>query len=129
MEKIIYKDSLIAVLFKKFKKGAIPLTDHSEPLQLVAFKYPKGRYVKAHIHKPKKRLTQKLQECLVVINGKIKIDLYSPDKKFIKSISLSRGEAVILLNGGHGVHMLEDSKIFEIKNGPFVEDKVFIEHE
>ncbi len=75
MEKIAYKETLIAIRFKKFKKGATPLTDHQEPLQFVAFKYPKGKYTKAHIHKPKIRKTQKLQECLVVISGKIKTPL------------------------------------------------------
>lgn len=126
MEKITHENLLIAIVFKKFKDGAVPLTDHYESLQLVAFRYPKGRYTKAHIHKPKKRTTQKLQECLIVINGKIKVDLYAPNKKLIKSVFLSNGEAIIFINGAHGVLMLEKSEIFEIKNGPFFEDKLFI---
>lgn len=128
MEKIIYNNTLIAIRVKKLKKGAIPLTDPLEPLQVLSHKRQKGsRYTKAHIHKPKKRITQKLQECLVVIKGKIKIDLYTPQKKFFKSIYLSAHEAVIFMNGGHAVHIVEDSEIIEVKNGPFVEDKVSIE--
>jgi hypothetical protein len=127
VEKIFYKNTLIAIKFKKFKKGAMPITDPMEPLQLVAFKHPEGKYTKAHIHKPRKRITQRLQECLVMIKGKIKIDLYSPDKKFFKSIYLSQGQAAILMNGGHAVSVLKNSEILEFKNGPFVEDKNFIE--
>jgi len=127
MEKIIYKKTLIAIRFKEFKEGAIPLTDPREPLQLLVHKRPAGKHTKAHIHIPKKRVTEKLQECLVVMKGKIKIDLYGPDKKFFKHIYLSVGQVIILMNGGHAVHLIKDSEIIEIKNGPFVEDKVLIE--
>lgn len=127
MEKIIYNNILIAIRFKKFKQGAIPLTSPHEPLQLLVHKRPAGKYTPAHLHEPKKRVTEKLQECLVVMKGKIKIDLYDPDKKFFKYLYLSVGEVIILMNGGHAVHLLQDSEIIEIKNGPFVEDKVLIE--
>lgn len=127
MEKINYKNLLIAIRVKRLKNGAVPLTDPLEPLQVLTHKRKKGKYTKAHIHTPKKRVTQNLQECLVVIKGKIKIDLYTPEKKFFKFIYLSTGEAVILMNGGHAVHILKDCEIIEIKNGPFVEDKVLIE--
>ncbi len=127
MEKIIYNNTLIAIRFKKFKSGAVPLTDSLEPLQVLVHKRQKGKYTKAHMHTPKERVTQKLQECLVVMKGKIKIDLYGPDKKFFKSIFLSVGQVLIFMNGGHAVHLLENSEIVEVKNGPFIEDKVLIE--
>jgi hypothetical protein len=129
MEKIIYKKTLIAIRFKKFKEGAIPLTDPREPLQLLVHKRPAGKYTKAHLHVPKKRTTEKLQECLVVMKGKIKINLYGPDKKFFKHIYLSVGEVIIFMDGGHAVQLLKDSEIIEIKNGPFIEDRMEIEHE
>ena len=127
MEKIIYNNTLIAIRVKKFKSGAVSLTNPLESLQIVSHKRKAGEYTKAHIHIPKVRVTQNLQECLVVIKGKIKIDLYTPQKKFFKSIYLSAGQAVIFMSGGHEVHMVKDSEIIEVKNGPFVEDKVLIE--
>ncbi len=127
MEKIVYKNTLIAIRIKKLKNGAIPLTNPLEPLQVLAHKRGVGKHTKAHTHTPKKRVTQRLQECLVVLKGKIKIDLYAPDKKFFKSIYVSAGQTVILMSGGHAVHILKDSEIIEVKNGPFVQDKVLIE--
>ena len=127
MEKINCKNLLIAIRVKRLKNGAVPLTDPLEPLQVLTHKRKKGKYTKAHIHTPKKRLTQTLQECLVVIKGKIKIDLFAPSNKFFKSIYVSAGEVVIFMNGGHAVHILEDTELIEVKNGPFVEDKVLIE--
>lgn len=127
MEKIIYNNTLIAIRIQKLKNGVVPLTDSLESLQILSHKRKSGEYTKAHIHIPKVRVTQKLQECLVVIKGKIKIDLYGSDKKFIKNIYLSVGQAVIFMNGGHGVRMVKDSEIIEVKNGPFAQDKVLIE--
>lgn len=126
MEKIIHNNNLIAIRIKKLKKGITPLSNPNEPLQLVLHKRSSGEYTKAHSHAPKKRITEKLQECLVVTKGKIKIDFYTSDKRRFKSIYLSAGEAVVFMNGGHGVHVLKDSEIIEIKNGPFIEDKVLI---
>lgn len=127
MEKVFYDNTLLAIRIKKLKNGAVPLTDPAEPLQVLTHKRKAGKYTKAHIHTPKKRVTGKLQECLVMIKGKIKIDLYTPRKKFFKSIYLSPGQVVIFMNGGHAVRILEDCEIIEIKNGPFVEDRIFIE--
>lgn len=127
MEKIFYDNTLIAIRLKRLKNGVISLTEPSEPLQVLGHKRNRGEYIKAHIHEPKKRVTEKLQECLMVVKGKIIIDLYSPTKKFFKSVHLSAGDIVIFMNGGHGVHILDDSEIIEVKNGPFVEDKELIE--
>lgn len=126
MEKIFHNNTLIAIRVKKFKNGSAPLTDPREPLQLVTLKHQKGTYLKAHIHTPKKRVTQRLQECIIVRKGKVKVDLYTPTKKFFKYIYLTIGETLIVVNGGYGIHMLKDSELFELKNGPFVEDKILI---
>ncbi len=128
MEKILYKNTVIAIRVKTFKTGSIPLTDPREPLQLVTLKHPKGTSLKAHIHTPKKRTTYKLQECILVRKGKVKIDLYTIDKKFLKYVYLTAGEILMLVNGGYGIHVLKDSEMIEIKNGPFLEDKLLIDY-
>ena len=127
MEKISHKNVLIAIRVKRLKNGAIPLTEPHEPLQVLAHKREAGKKTPAHFHSPKKRVTQTLQECLIVIKGRIKIDLYGTHKKKFKSIYLSAGDVVIFMGGGHAIHILEDTELIEVKNGPFIEDKVMIE--
>lgn len=127
MEKIIYKNKLIAVWIKEFKSGITPLSDADQPLQVLIHKREKGSYTKAHLHKPTERTTQTLQECLVVIKGKIKIDFFTEKKSIFKSIEASKGEVIIFISGGHSVHILENAEIVEVKNGPFIEDRDFIE--
>ena len=123
---IKYKNKLVAIFLGKFPKGSIPQTDGKEPLQLVTLKHPRGRYLLAHTHKPISRNTAKMQECIIVKKGKIKIDLYGPDKKMFKKVTMKTGDLLILLNGGYGIHILEDAEMIELKNGPFVEDKILI---
>ena len=126
MNKIFYKNQLIGFRLRVLPKGSIPLTEGKEPLQAVALKHPKGSYLKAHMHAPRKRITTCLQECLIVKKGKIKLDLYGPDKKFFKFIYLSAGDIFLLMHGGVGIHIIKDAEIIEVKNGPFKEDKVLI---
>jgi hypothetical protein len=127
MEKIYFRKTLIAIRIKKIPNGSIPVTEPSQFLQMVTLKHPRGTYLKAHKHIPRQRITQRLQECLVVKKGKIKIDLYSPNDKLFRQVFLGVGEALIMVNGGYGIHLLKNSEIFEIKNGPFIEDKILID--
>ncbi len=127
MEKIIHNNTLVAVRIKKSKTGITPLSDSDQPLQVLIHSREKGSQTKAHLHKPTQRITQALQECLVILKGKIKIDFFTTEKKIFKSIQASKGEVIIFVSGGHAVHVLENSEIVEVKNGPFIEDREFIE--
>ncbi len=126
IEKIIYKNELLGMKIKDISHGSIPITDAKEPLQLVTLKHPKGAYLKAHMHAPKKRVTASLQECLIVKKGRIKLDLYGHDKEFHKCLYMNPGEIFVLAKGGYGIKLMEDSELIELKNGPFVEDKILI---
>ena len=126
MEEIFFKNILIGIKITTIRQGSIPITKDHESVQIVTLSHPKGTYLKAHMHKPTERRTNKLQECLIVKKGRIKIDLYSPDNELFKDIELDEGEVFLLTNGGYGIHLLEDSELIEMKNGPFIEDKVLI---
>lgn len=126
MDKIFYKDTLIGIRLSVFPQGSVPHTDPSEALGLLTLRHKKGAVLRAHMHKPVKRTTASLQECFIVKKGKVRVDLYGPDKKFFRYIYLKGGQAFLAIAGGHNFHFLEDSELFEVKNGPFKEDKVLI---
>lgn len=126
MDNIIYKKNIVGIVIKRIADGSVPVTEEHEPLQTVTLKHPKGKYLLAHTHVPRKRITSRMQECLFVKKGKIRLDLYGPDKKMFRKLTLRAGDLFIMQNGGFGIHMLEDSEIFEVKNGPFIEDKVLL---
>lgn len=95
--------------------------------QLGILIHPIGHEVKAHVHNLIARDVRVTQEVLHVIEGKVEITLFAENKKYITSRLLSKGDTILLAYGGHGIKILEPSKILEIKQGPYVgmEDKEF----
>lgn len=94
-------------------------TDFS--LQLGHMTRPAGYQVVPHIHNPVERNTIGTQEVLFVKSGTIRIDFYGYDQRFLESRSLSAGDAVLLAGAGHGIEVLEEATIVEVKNGPFID--------
>jgi hypothetical protein len=124
MDKILYNKNLLGIRIKKLKGGSLPVTEESSPLQLITLKNKKGYIVAPHIHKPVKRTTESLQECIVVLKGKVRVDLYGSGKRVVKRVTVKQGEAFITITGGHSIHFLEDTEIIETKNGPFAGDRM-----
>ena len=59
------------------------------------------------------------QEVLFIKRGKIIVDFYTNDKKYVISRILNTGDLLFLCNGGHGFEVLEDTEMFEVKQGPY----------
>ena len=89
--------------------------------------HPKGRVVKRHRHKLVKREIFRTQEVLVLLEGKIRVELFDNDGAKLKTVILKPGDSILLVQGGHKVTILEDAKIIEVKQGPYAgfDDKEF----
>ena len=81
--------------------------------------YPAGGQVEAHLHLPVVREVVGTSELLVVRSGRCIVDIYSDDRRLVSSHELMAGDAVLSLGGGHGFRMIEDTVLFEIKQGPY----------
>ncbi len=123
MKKIVHHGKLIAIHFKEMEPGSHPITGSSEALQVMTLKHKKGDVVVPHVHTPQRRVTEKLQECLIVRKGKVRVDFYDEQKKSFKHLEVKTGEVLIILGGGHGVRYLAPTEIIELKNGPYIQDK------
>jgi cupin fold WbuC family metalloprotein len=95
--------------------------------QLGMLIHPKGKVVKRHRHKPVKREIFRTQEVLVLLDGRIRVELFDDDGAPLKRVILKGGDAILLARGGHKVHVLDDAKIIEVKQGPYAgfDDKEF----
>ncbi|MBA4369741.1 MAG: hypothetical protein C0403_19110, partial [Desulfobacterium sp.] len=62
------------------------------------------------------------QEVLFVKKGKIEVDFYDDERKYIVSKLISTGDVLLLASGGHGFRMIEQSEIIEVKQGPYAGD-------
>lgn len=126
MDKIYLQRKLVAIRVRRFPDGTHPVTLPDGALQLITMTRAKGDRAKAHRHIPKKRVTNLLQECLIVIKGKIRYDLFDAPGMCFRRVIVRPGEAMLILDVAHAVHFLEDSLVYELKNGPFMEDKAFL---
>lgn len=116
------------ILRKEFDEpGAHFFTPNEFSQQLGMLTHKKGTSIKKHRHKLIKREIFQTQEVLLLLKGKLKIDLYNNEEKKLKSVILNPGDSILLAQGGHSVEILEDSKIIEIKQGPYsgLEEKEF----
>jgi hypothetical protein len=89
-------------------------------LQVGQVVYPAGGKIAPHVHLPLERHIVGTQEVLIVKKGRCQIDIYNDNKVPIATRELRTGDIVILMGGGHGFHMLEDTVFLEIKQGPYL---------
>jgi len=81
--------------------------------------YPQGGEIGRHAHRPLRRHLEGTSEVLIVRSGRCEVDLYSPSHELVATRELGPGDVVLLVDGGHGFRMLEDTVFLEIKQGPY----------
>lgn len=82
--------------------------------------YAKGEMIVPHVHLPVTRTVEGTTECVLVRSGHCEIDLFDRHKTYITTRTLNEGDIILLLGGGHGFRMMEDTVLFEVKQGPYV---------
>lgn len=82
--------------------------------------YGAGKAIQPHLHLPVVREVHGTTECIVVRKGSCDVDIYDEHKKLLTTRTLNAGDIVLLLGGGHGFRMHEDTVLFEVKQGPYV---------
>ena len=98
-------------------------TPNSFSQQIGFMNRPKDYKIKPHIHKEVKREVFYTNEVLFIKKGLIQVDFYDDEKIFLKSRILKSGDLILLIKGGHGFKFLEDSELFEVKQGPYLGEK------
>lgn len=82
--------------------------------------YPAGGEIARHVHRPLKRHIVGTSEVLVVKQGRCLIDIYNDDRELVATRELRVGDVMLMVGGGHGFRMLEDTVFLEIKQGPYI---------
>ena len=118
------KDKIIAIIYRNedWKEGLNFFTPDDLNIQVSSWYYPGGKKLAAHIHKINPRQVDRTHEVTYVKKGKMKVILYSEDKKFLEEFTLNEGDLAVYACGGHGYEILDDdTQIIEVKNGPFTD--------
>jgi uncharacterized protein with PhoU and TrkA domain len=82
--------------------------------------YPKGGEIKRHIHLNIERSLIGTSEVLVLRRGHCEIDIYNNDHHLVATRELKAGDVMLMVGGGHGFRMLEETVFLEIKQGPYL---------
>jgi len=93
--------------------------DYKQQVGFIA--YPAGGEVQRHLHLPLERHIVGTSEVLLVRKGRCVVDVYDNAKELVASREVKAGDLVLMVGGGHGFRMLEDTLFLEVKQGPYLE--------
>ena len=95
------------------------LTNDESFIQVGTWNYKKDKILDAHFHNYFDRSSYRTQEVVYVLQGKIKCNLYEEDATYIDSAIVESGMIIVQYQGVHEYEMIEDSRVLEVKNGPY----------
>lgn len=121
VERIFHQDKCLAYVIRtEFLPDKTTFLTPSDYKQQVGFVvYPAGGEIQRHVHRPLERHLVGTSEVLLVKQGRCEVDLYSEDKQLVATVELREGDIMLMVGGGHGFRMLEDTVFMEVKQGPY----------
>ena len=81
--------------------------------------YPAGGEIQRHLHRSLERNLVGTSEVLIVRRGRCQIDIYDDCRELVASRELRSGDITLMVGGGHGFRMQEDTVFLEVKQGPY----------
>ncbi len=112
---------LVTILRAGFAaKGIHFFTPDNFSQQLGYMQRDAGYSIPPHTHNPIPRTVTWTQEVLFIKSGLVRLDIYSQERLYLQSFVLWPGDVVLMAAGGHGLVMLENAEIIEVKQGPYV---------
>jgi oxalate decarboxylase/phosphoglucose isomerase-like protein (cupin superfamily) len=81
-----------------------------------------GYEVKAHMHPEVNRALVGTSEFLYVERGRMKVTVFDEEWAVLAEEELISGEFLLFFRGGHAITMMEDTRLLEVKQGPYPGD-------
>jgi len=124
IEHIISNDTILCIISKANvnPEQTSFLTSDESNVQVGYIVYSKGKEIRRHKHIDIQRTIQGTSEVLIVRKGRCEISIYNDNNELVAQRQLNRSDVVIILAGGHGFKMNEDTILLEIKQGPYFGD-------
>jgi mannose-6-phosphate isomerase-like protein (cupin superfamily) len=118
-------EQLLAVIVsRKFDQPGIHFfTPNDLSQQLAYMHHPSGKVIEPHVHNAVSREVQYTQEVLFIKRGRLRVDFYDNQQKYLESRVLEAGDVILLATGGHGFEVLDEVEMIEVKQGPYAGDQ------
>ena len=123
-EQILVNGRLLAVILRAdYRADGIEFFTPSDFSQQLGYmNRPQGYVIPPHVHNAIERSVHYTKEVLFIKSGRVRVDFYDDDQKYLESRILAAGDVILLAYGGHGFEMLEASEMIEVKQGPYAGD-------
>ncbi len=122
IEKIYNEKKLYGVIVRssyKKKKGVNFFTDKSATQQFGYMNHKKNHIILPHRHNKRLSKIDITTEVIIIMEGILRVDFYNDKEKYLFSKKLYANDLIMLSNGGHGFKVLKDTKMIEVKQGPY----------
>ena len=121
IEEITHQDRPLAIIISgDFSAPGIHFFTPSHFSQQLAFiHHPAGKIIPAHVHNHVVREVHYTQEVLFIKRGKLRVDFYADQERYLESRILQAGDVILLADGGHGFEVLDEVEMIEVKQGPY----------
>lgn len=121
VEQITWMDRPLAYIIRReLTPSATTFVTPSDYTQQLGFiVYPAGGEIKRHLHRSLRRVIEGTSEVLLLKQGRCEVDFYTSTKELVETRELREGDILLLIDGGHGFRILEDTIFVEIKQGPY----------
>ncbi len=114
-------DDILAIIIRSHldEPGLHFPTPKEYNLQVGVHIRPAGEVIAAHVHKSiAEPVDLPIQEFLYVERGRLRVDLFDREEELFSTVEVGAGDSILLLMG-HKIELLEDTKIIEVKQGPY----------
>ena len=122
VEKVFSKNKLLAYIVRNIAQinGQKFFSETEDFLQVGVMGLSEDTELKPHYHLPQHKTIDKNQEVLIILSGKIEVTFFDIDSnEKVDSKIVDGGCILVLIDGGHGFRMLEDTQLVEVKQGPY----------
>ena len=119
---IIAKDGvdLCYIVRAGFEPETTTFITQPEYKQQVGFiKYGAGSVIARHTHVPLERRIVGTSEVVFVRRGSCQLEVYAEDRELVATRDVGAGDLILMVSGGHGFNVHEDTVLLEVKQGPY----------
>jgi hypothetical protein len=121
VEKIFWEEQCLAYIIRAsfLPERTTFLTPPDYKQQVGYVVYPAGGEIQRHVHRPLERHLVGTSEVLLVRQGCCEVDIYNNDHLLVATRELREGDIMLMVGGGHGFRMVDDTVLIEVKQGPY----------
>ena len=115
-------NNILAIIINDHPNETTFVTDSTYIQQVGYIVLKQGDTIQKHYHAPIVKTVVGLSEVLYVQSGKCIVHFYDQNQEFVTDLEIVSGNLLVIIAGGHGFTMLEDTVLIETKNGPYLGD-------